>query len=685
MSRTAALTAAAWLLASVVLASPAHAQCTVAAPCVTTPLDLGTLGARSAAGAVNADGSVVAGWSEVGRDNRAFRWTQATGMVNIHTFGGTWSAAFGVNADGSVVVGQADTGTSYHAFRWTQPTGMVSIHNLAVFTGNWSAALGVNPDGSIVVGYGRLVSGHDHAFRWTQATGMVDIHSLAVFPGNISYAHSVSADGSVVAGYGFINPADSHAFRWTQATGMVDLHNLAVFPGNSSTATGTNADGSVVVGWGRSGSGNDHAFRWTQASSMIDIHNGVAFPGDQSQAWGVSADGSVVVGSAYIGPGVIRAFRWTQAAGMANLNTQLTNAGVNMSGIVLLDARGVSADGRFIVGRGTFSGNERAYVVRYDETSPAVPGPPVAPGPPIAGLTSQSSVQQSVNALAASQAQTLIHQHGFAMPLLGADKPMDLENEVGVFASAGSFSSGGHARYRSASGITFLGGLAYASEDYPSAELKNSFLAALAAQYVHDTGTWWRPFVEGGGWLTPNASLSYSRTYANGAGTATGVGNTRGDLSYYYGRAGLVFGEAQSTQFVVSGEIGHQKLELNAYTESDGPQNPFPAAVSAGSDQMNVAKARVQISRSFSDRLDATLVGAWAYGFDRRTDLEAYVLGFGPMPPTVVSDLSWFEFGARLGYRISQATTFDIAISGVSGNDEADTGIHVGAGVRIRF
>jgi len=58
----------------------------------------------------------------------------------------------------------------------------------------------------------------------------------------------------------------------------------------------------------------------------------------------VTPDGTVVVGaSVYPGSGGNRdAFYWTQALGMQDLNTLLKNAGVNVTGIDLINAAGVS-------------------------------------------------------------------------------------------------------------------------------------------------------------------------------------------------------------------------------------------------------------------------------------------------------------------------------------------------------
>jgi uncharacterized membrane protein len=64
-----------------------------------------------------------------------------------------------------------------------------------------------------------------------------------------------------------------------------------------------------------------------------------------SLAYDVSADGAVVVGFSDGRP-----FRWTAAGGMEDLN--LTYASLLTDGSVLLEARAISPDGRYIVGVG---------------------------------------------------------------------------------------------------------------------------------------------------------------------------------------------------------------------------------------------------------------------------------------------------------------------------------------------
>jgi len=68
-----------------------------------------------------------------------------------------------------------------------------------------------------------------------------------------------------------------------------------------------------------------------------------------SSASDVSSDGSVVVGIGFDATGV-RAIIWDSVNGIRDLNTVLTNLGVDLTGHTLQFAIGISADGTKIVG-----------------------------------------------------------------------------------------------------------------------------------------------------------------------------------------------------------------------------------------------------------------------------------------------------------------------------------------------
>jgi len=295
-------------------------------------------------------------------------------------------------------------------------------------------------------------------------------------------------------------------------------------------------------------------------------------------------------------------------------------------------------------------------------------------------------VVQSVNDLANSRAGAMAQQNGLAMPLLGDDKPMSDESHVGVFAQAGSGQVGAYTQFAASNGLTLLGGISYGYEDYDNAKIDDAVMGALAARYIMPTGTSLRPFVEGGGWYAPEADLEFSRTYMNGAGTATGIGNTHGTVSYLFGRAGVLWGLGKGEQLALSAEYGHEKLDADGYSEALSNANPFNAMVSSGTDEMDLVKARAQWSFALAKGIDATLWAAGVYGFNRETDFMAAVVGVGTIAPVVDDTTAWAEYGARVGYALTDVAMLDVFVNGVSGaRDEVDTRIHGGVGLRYRY
>jgi probable HAF family extracellular repeat protein len=526
-----------------------------------------------------------------------------------------------------------------------------------------SGATAVSSDGLVVVGFGTSANGME-AFRWTAATGMVGLGDLGG-GGFSSIARGVSADGSVVVGNG-TSANGIEAFRWTAAENMVGLGDLAG-GGFRSIATAVSANGAVIVGVGQSANG-DEAFRWTAAGGMVGLGD---LPGGtfQSSAIAVNADGSVIVGAGFTATGQ-QAMRWTAPSGMQSIPVLLQSANVDLTGWTLTAATGVSADGMTIIGDGTSGSGQQAWIARFT--------------PDGAGITTPGAQQTSVNALADDRTGLMAQQHGLANPLLGGDKPLTNDSEVGVFGMGGSAAGGGFARYANGGGLAILAGVSYGEEAYQDASIEDSLMGALAVRWLDPGAGAWRPFAEVGGWLAPEADLEFARTYANGAGTATGVGSTHGDVSYLFARAGLVFDLGRREQVVVSGEIGRERLEVDGYSETLAG-NPFNAAVAPGTDRMDLAKARLAWSFALAPRVDATLWGAAVYGFNRDTELTAAVAGLGVLAPVVDDDTAWAEYGARVGYAVTEAVTFDVFVNGVSGDDDIGTRVHGGGGLRYRF
>ncbi|MEX2169583.1 MAG: PEP-CTERM sorting domain-containing protein [Pirellulales bacterium] len=318
----------------------------------------------SAANAVSADGSVIAGDAVSASGPEAFRWTSGGGMAGIGDLPGVAfdSQAYGISANGSVVVGKGMSPSTFswrEAFRWTGNNGMVG---LGLPVGNYAAsqASGVSGDGSVIVGYSHSANTEMHeAFRWTSGAGMVPIMDL---PGGgpASEAKGISSDGLVIVGFGS-STSGQEAFRWTSVDGTVGLGDLAggVF---SSVANAVSADGTVIVGQGSSASGPE-AFRWTSVEGILALGDlvGGTFSSDSR---GVSADGSTIVGRANSTAGD-EAFVWDEINGMRSLaDVLLPSVGAGaLAEWRLNTANAISADGRTIVGTGLNpSGQTEAWV-----------------------------------------------------------------------------------------------------------------------------------------------------------------------------------------------------------------------------------------------------------------------------------------------------------------------------------
>jgi probable HAF family extracellular repeat protein len=314
----------------------------------------------SAARAVSADGSVVAGIVQNEQENfEAFLWTAATGMVGLGTLPGySRSEATDISADGSVVVGiSGNSSFDGEAFLWSAETGMIS---LGVLSGmNYSRATGVSGDGSVVVGYCERQDGQTEAFFWTADSGIV---RLGFLPGMIkSRATDVSADGSVVVGYselrsGYFNGV-YEAFRWTAETGMVGMR--ALNNGDPrSKAFAVSADGLIIAGT------TDHddekinvkpaPFRWTAETGMIalwNLYGSSKLPAEV--VYDVSNNGSIVLSRNQFGNLGTLVWNENREKGWYSLEEEFKGLGLNITGWQPDYSVAVSDDGKVLVGSGT--------------------------------------------------------------------------------------------------------------------------------------------------------------------------------------------------------------------------------------------------------------------------------------------------------------------------------------------
>jgi probable HAF family extracellular repeat protein len=323
-------------------ASPAAQADVAAAPSTDYAVtDLGSLGGTFAAALrINAGGVVVGASTTATGEQHAFRWTQATGMVDLGTLpGATGSFAWGINSQGDVA-GEADLPSGdTRAVLWTADG---KITDLGTLGGPSALAFAVN-NGGEVIGFSSLATGGPtHAFVWTAQGGMVDI---GTFNGTNTRLRTINNAGTAAGSGNLASGGHAHAVLWQPSTGFQDLGTL----GNDPSFAATINDLGVVVGFSATADVCCHAFRWTQATGMVDL-GALSGPDGNSYAVGLNHRGQVVgATTTQADPGNVHAFIWSQSGGMRQLVEGVGEfdseaLGINEAGLIVGD--GDTPDGR---------------------------------------------------------------------------------------------------------------------------------------------------------------------------------------------------------------------------------------------------------------------------------------------------------------------------------------------------
>ncbi len=300
---------------------------------------------------VSNDGFVVVGKSRVGGGWRAFRWDDGNmEALDDLPMNGYNCRAYGVSAAGNVIVGVGNDWDGDHAVRWVNGT----ISRVPQLSGEEVAeswAHGVSADGTVVVGTSKNLSDANEAFRWTVGDG--NSQRLGDLPQGEwnSRAFGVAADGNLVVGIGSDWDYD-HAAKFVSGS-VTMLPQLTGSDMSQSWGYGVSPDGAVIVGNGENMSSNIEAFRYVESDGNTYPLGDLSGGSFASCAYDASNSGQTIVGYGTTASGQ-RAMIWDASNGMRNLKTVLQDDySLDMNGWTLTEAKGVSADGRFICGYGT--------------------------------------------------------------------------------------------------------------------------------------------------------------------------------------------------------------------------------------------------------------------------------------------------------------------------------------------
>lgn len=235
------------LLTTMLVISFAVAKPVLSQETIPTIQDLGW-GPYSTAGGINELGQVVGYNSPEGEPMQAVLWSEAGGIKELGP-----GIALNIND-----VGQVVGTTNGHAFVWTEATGMVDIHTLADPPITW--AFDINNQGQAVGWYSYgcgswwcLIPPGDGAFLWKQATGMVDLNELTGLP--LTYAFDINENGQIVGN------SDNGPYVWSQESGIQYITN------NPKDSAYSINDAGQVVGHTENGG----TYLWSASSGMIDL------------------------------------------------------------------------------------------------------------------------------------------------------------------------------------------------------------------------------------------------------------------------------------------------------------------------------------------------------------------------------------------------------------------------------
>jgi len=182
----------------------------------------------SVANACSMDGSIIVGVSQASStpgNLHAFRKAGAAPMESLGTLDGgqNYSDATAITPDGSVIVGSTSSGDrGVVAYRWTSATGMVDIGGLPNNGDRMvTETRAVSPDGNVIVGRG-YTSGAWRAWIWTPATGVQDLNAFLAARGInltgwlLTDARGVSDKGDFIVGEGVngLGLTDGFIIRW---------------------------------------------------------------------------------------------------------------------------------------------------------------------------------------------------------------------------------------------------------------------------------------------------------------------------------------------------------------------------------------------------------------------------------------------------------------------------------------
>jgi hypothetical protein len=318
-----------------------------------------------------------------------------------------------------------------------------------------------------------------------------------------------------------------------------------------------------------------------------------------------------------------------------------------------------------------------------EEAPPRTAAPPAnaAPAPCPTGADSSAG---SINDVAKQRFNQMIINRVLGTVLLGINEQINCSDCVSAFGSAGSFSAGVHGRKNITDNLALLAGLAYTQYSEGGYSVTSAPIGAVALRYDFTDWGSSRPFFDIGTLLTPYEKVRYRRSYLTSLGAVTVDGNTTAENYAIYGRAGWISRISPRDEVAAAVEVWQLWQRVKGYTDQSIAFNPFDATFNTGTDKTTLAKIGGQWTHLITNNIEGNINGGYVYAFGTQSGIVAAVTGQGMVTPTI-GNQGWFEYGGRLGFRISKGWVADVFVNGTFGPQPVGNTAHGGVGLRINY
>ena len=304
------------------------------------------------------------------------------------------------------------------------------------------------------------------------------------------------------------------------------------------------------------------------------------------------------------------------------------------------------------------------------------------------GYTTLDDQTASLEQVSGAQTAVVTHLNTTVGLIVGANKPLERDNEIGLIGAIGSYTVGVTGHYNFGDGFSFDGGAALFEQSVGGAATSGVLFGGKASYLQPEDGSSFRLLGNAGLSVAPNASMSFSRDYTLfGAGddfsdvATSGTASGNGTMIGAWVEGGVLIAPDANNEVIFSASYARNWLSLDGITEEQTDSNPFAASMD-GTYTYDTIKAKAAWTTSITPDVDLTAHGAIGYVF-APGDLVTDVALVGPM--TVGGqDEAFAEYGARVGWNVTEATQLGAFVVGSTGSV---TGTHfqVGADVSMKF